>query len=135
MNNVTEISCVRSPRRRALFIGKDFHKRIVVNCCTVATHFKPKVEQVVLLIGFFRALLDFFQFQIVAAFLANLGDRHNAKLKTSCVRVVFNHLFPKSQNIKVQNVSVTRRTFFLSEEIVGPHGKVALVYQQIIFAD
>ena len=70
---VAKVSCVCSPAFGTLFVRKDFYEREAVNGCTVPAHLKPRVEEVVFLIGFVIAFFDLFEFEIVPAFFAYLS--------------------------------------------------------------
>ena len=126
VDNVAQISCVRSPRLRSLLVRKDLDKRKIVHGRGMAAHFQPAVEQVVLLIGFICRLLYLLELQVVSALFAYLRYRHHTELETAAIRVVLNHLFAKAQHVEVQDMRVPiHLSTPLRKEVRRPQRKIA----------
>ena len=107
MDNVAQISCIRSPAFGTLLVRKDFDERKVIYRCRMPAHFKPRVEQVIFLIRLVRSFPDLLEFQIVSSLLADLRNRDDAELETSRKRIMLHNFFPEAQNIKIKDMRMT----------------------------
>ena len=135
MDDVAQISCIRAPRFRSLLIREYLDEREVVHRGGVPAHLQPRIEQVVLLIGFIRTLFNLFEFQIIPALLADLRDGDNAEFKASGFGIVLDDLLPKPKDIEIEDMRVSSVRDALGEEVVTPHGKVPPVHAYVIRAD
>ena len=136
MYDVAEITRIRAPAFGPLLVREYLDEREVIYRSRVPAHFEPVIEQVVLLVCLIRTFLDFFEFQIIAALLAYLRNAYNPKLKTACLRIVFQHFFAEAQHVKVKNMRVAAfKPSMFREEVRQPHREIAVIRQHIICAD
>lgn len=117
MDYVAQISCIGTPTFGPLFVRKHLDKWEIIYRRRVTAHFEPCIEQVILLVCFFRTLLDFFEFQIISALLSNLRNRHNAEFKAACLRVIFYDLFPEPQHVEIEDMRVSTFGDSLREKV------------------
>lgn len=125
MQNFAKVARVRTPALRPLFVGEHLDERKVIHGRGMTAHFEPRIEKVVLLVGFPRTLLNLFEFEIVAALLTHFRNRHDAEFETAAVRIVLNHLFAEPQRVEIENVRVPAFRDAFGKEIRPPHRKVA----------
>ncbi len=125
MQDFAKVARVRTPALRPLFVGEHLDEREVVDGRGMTAHFEPRIEKVVLLVGFPRALLHLFEFEVVAALFAHFRNRYHAEFETAAVRIVLNHLFAEPQRVEVENVRVSAFRNAFGKEIRPPHRKVA----------
>ena len=125
MQDFAKVARVRTPALRPLFVGEHLDERKVVHGRGMTAHFEPRIEKVVLLVGLPRALLNLFEFEVVAALLTNFRNRHDAEFETAAVRIVFNHLLAEPQCVEIENVRVSAFRNAFGKEIRPPHRKVA----------